>query len=99
MSEKCHCPKHGTIGPWDRVLGVDGRTYCPHCLAQLEPIPETLRLSPDQISRLHQADWRGDGFFYLPEDLEWAVEPTSEDPGVNEPKPNATPYTREGYPV
>jgi len=32
-----------------------------------------------------------DGFYYLREDVQWVVEPTSADPGVIEPKPGAIP--------
>ncbi len=32
-----------------------------------------------------------DGFYYLQEDVQWAVEPSSADPGIIEPKPGAIP--------
>ncbi len=48
---------------------------------------------------VYQADWRGEGHFYTNEDLEWAVEPTDDDPGVTTPKAGAVPRFADGMPV
>ena len=49
--------------------------------------------------RVVKADWRGDGFYYLPEDLEWVCEPSNDDPGIATPKAGAIPRNKDGSPI
>lgn len=49
--------------------------------------------------KVYKADKDGDGFYYLAADLQWAVEPTDQDPGVTEPKPGAIPHNKDGSKV
>jgi len=56
-------------------------------------------LTLQQMKSLSMADWRGDGAYYLPEDLEWAVEPSNVDAGVTTPKVGAVPRDQHGHPI
>lgn len=45
--------------------------------------------------RVYKADWRGDDFYYTPQDLEWV----DEEKTITTPKQGAIPRNKNGDPI